>query len=165
MGKRGPKPTPLALLAQRGSWLAAARAKDGRPVLEVSTPAKPAHLDAAAGARWDQMIEHLSAIGVLSMVDGPLIERYCMTTILWLETHALLRQRGKTTYAVLDDAGMVREIKAYPEVAMLVKLGDQLLRMEDRMGLSPSARCSLRTAKVLDAQPAEQPQDKSRFFS
>jgi phage terminase small subunit len=63
----------------------------------------------------------------------------------------------------------------FPEVYIASRMFDQLLKIEDRMGLNPSARQSIRTRAVMDSKSRKQlndeefekeinGKDKNRFF-
>lgn len=170
MGKRGPQPTPTAILEARGSWLAKAREKDGEVRVPVSIPKKPdAMFDDIASAKWDDLVEHLAAIGVLSFVDEHEIAMACVTWSRWVQVEESLRRRKAQVYPVRNDAGEVIDVRPYPEVYIAARLFDQLLKIFDRFGLSPSSRAGLRTQAVIDARRAadvEAPpvKDKGRFF-
>jgi phage terminase small subunit len=78
MGKRGPRPTPTALLRLRGSPLATKR----RAATEAKGPAgardRPEWLDDDAKAVWDQLVPQLAAMQVLSRIDRNAVGRYCV---------------------------------------------------------------------------------------
>lgn len=131
-------------------------------------------MDATASAKWDEVVEHLAAIGVISFVDKHLLHRYCVMYSQWSACQEILRKRGGMTYPVKDAAGNVIDVRVFPEVYIASRLFDQMLKTEDRFGLSPAARVSLRTTAVLAAKAMhdedgaiavdEPVKDKRRFF-
>jgi len=170
----GPPPTPTAILEARGSPKASARRKaedswTGQSF--VSLPSKDsAALDPVASAKWDELTEHLAALGVLSFIDKHVLHRYCVLYSRWSAAEDTLRKRGGMCFPVKNDKGEVVDVRVFPEVYISARLFDQLLKIEDRFGLSPASRASLRTRAVMDMAQREEDnlipvdRDKSRFF-
>ena len=102
-------------------------------------------------------------MGVLAKCDRNALARYCQTWAKWRTAEEVLIAEGDTREVkALDRAGriVVMDLKDRPEVARSMKLGDQLLRLEQQFGLTPSARASL-------TQPRENRDEnrgKDRFF-
>jgi P27 family predicted phage terminase small subunit len=124
-----------------------------------------------ASAKWDQLVEHLAALGVLSFIDGHVLHRYCVLYSRWSAAEEVLRTRGDQTFPVRGKDGQIIDVRVYPEVYIAARLFDQLLKIEDRFGLSPASRVSLRTKTVMDARQREEENaatpgnDVSRFFN
>lgn len=164
----GPLPTPTAIMEARGSRRAIARRaeEEGHPRAPMVTiPTKDeTELDPVASAKWDEMVEHLAALGVLSFVDKHILTRYCVLYSQWAKCQEILRTREGPTFQVFKD-GQVIDVRVYPEVNIAAHLFDHLLKIEDRFGLSPASRASLRTKAVMNSVREVPVKDKSRFFN
>ncbi len=160
MGRRGPAPTPTPVLKLRGSTLVTGH----REKLEVQGPAGtpdcPDWLDADARAIWDQLAPMLEAMGVLSRIDGHALARYCRLWTRWRKTEAFIEKNGEV-YTLRDEAGKPRYVQQWPQVSIAAKLAQQLTRLEQEFGMTPSARSRIqspaRAREVTDGK-------KSRFF-
>lgn len=150
MGKRGPAPTPTAELKRRGSWRADLAANE--PVAPEGTPECPDWLRPDAQAIWARVVPHLEVMGVLTLIDGEMLARYCQTWAKWRECEAFLEKNGNVypiKTADRKDAegnvvpGRVTDMKQYPQVNTAIKLADQLTRLEREFGMSPSSRAAL----------------------
>lgn len=87
MGKRGPKPTPTALLQLRGSWHARTAARKAEPQYKGAAPRKPRGMGRVAAAEWDRVVKHLEQHGLVKDVDRTALEAYCT----WYEQHRRLQ--------------------------------------------------------------------------
>jgi len=168
MGRRGPKPTPTAVLQRRGSWRGKARGKE--PRADRGIPACPFPKANAAYAIWQQVTELLDNMGILTVADGLALERYCRLFVRWRKAEAELASKNdQMVYAITDDAGTVKSIQQLPHVAIARTLSAELSRLEQQFGLTPSARAGLGMsplAKVEDDAKAKKKQkSKERFFT
>ncbi|MCK6466351.1 MAG: phage terminase small subunit P27 family [Phycisphaerae bacterium] len=160
MGRRGPAPTPTHLLKLRGSTLAT-RKREAREVKPPSGPPDPpAWLDADARAAWDELLPMLEGMGVLTRVDGRALSRYCHLWARWRKAEAFIAERGEM-YPIKDDDGQVKCFQQWPQVAIAHRLAQQLTRLEQEFGMTPSARARLQ----LTPQGQEKPSGKTRFFN
>lgn len=64
MGRRGPAPTPTALLKARGSWRGQIR--DGEPTPDATIPDPPPWLRKDASRHWGVLVKLLFGIGVMA---------------------------------------------------------------------------------------------------
>lgn len=116
MGARGPKPTPTAILENRGSWLA--KTRKGEPVAEQVKPSNPVWLDNEdAKAKFEELASSLSALGVLQSTDADTLARYCF----W---------HGKFIYLV----------RTGQDMSDLCKVEVNLQKLGSSLGLSPADR-------------------------
>lgn len=69
MGRRGPKPTPTAILKARGSWLAETR--PGEPQVPLTEAAPPDWVDRAVRPHWSRIVKMLHGCGIMSDVHAP----------------------------------------------------------------------------------------------
>lgn len=156
MGKRGPAKTPTETLKLRGSWRADVRKNEPQP--EKGRPRCPKWLRPMAKRYWKRLVPQLDEMGILTLIDGNALARYCQVMAKWREAEEFLASHGDL-YPVKDEAGNVVRFKQYPQVSTAMKLADQALRLEQQFGLTPSARAGL------DAPIKPKDTDgKSRFF-
>lgn len=143
MGQRGPAPTPTKLLKLRGSWRANKRQAEVKA--ETGKPYAPnfiAHGDGKASACWKYCIRHLDSLGLTQKIDRNMLARYCEIWSQWREMSEYLKRHG-WTYPKLDGEGKPIGVAAWPQVGIMMKLSDQMLRIEQQFGMSPSARARL----------------------
>lgn len=134
MGNRGPKPVPTAVLSHRGSWRA--KIKPNEPKPQNGTPQCPQWLNGEAKKIWKKIVPQLVRNGIMTKLDGFAFARYCLYSVLWLKE---LSNPGRTE-------------------ATLERYANQLNRLEQSFGLTPSARTSL------NADVSEKGDDSGRFF-
>lgn len=141
MGLRGPPKTPTQILMLHNSWRA--REREGRePTPEAARPEKPNWLSERAGEAWDAIVAIVERMRILTVADGVALARYCTLWARWYEAEQFLQEHGPT-YPIRDDSGKVKYIAQHPQVGIANQLSSQLGRLEDRFGLTPSARASL----------------------
>ncbi|MGE0191183.1 MAG: phage terminase small subunit P27 family [Planctomycetota bacterium] len=151
MSKRGPAPTPTKKLALRGSWRAATRPGEPRP--EPEAPPRPAALDARAALVWDEVVPQLEAAGMLARFDGRAFSRYCELSTVWDEQLAFLRQTG-FAHPVKNAKGEVTGVRPYPQVMILLKVHEAMLRVEAHYGMTPASRARVVVEPPAVADPA-----------
>ena len=137
MGERGPARTPTRVLALRASWRAKTRSGEVQP--PAGKPRCPRWLKKEAKRAWKELVPQLEGMGILARCDRNAIARYCQTLAMWREANEWLAQHGDV-FPERDAAGRVVAIREYPHVARVIRLGEQLLRLEKQFGLTPSAR-------------------------
>lgn len=151
MGLRGPSPTAKGILELRGSNRAARRGEEPQP--DRRPPRVPTWLPKAGRPIYRETVRQLDAMGILGRCDQNLVARYVQLMLRWLQVEQFLNENGQT-YVVRGrgkknpetgerEPGPVIGVKTYPHVRIARSLASELLRMEDRMGLSPSARARL----------------------
>jgi P27 family predicted phage terminase small subunit len=80
-------------------------------------------------------------MGVLSLVDAKVIERYAALYARWREAERLLSEHGQVMEVVLSDGSRVP--RKNPAVAVAAELAGILGRLEGQLGMSPAARSGL----------------------
>jgi P27 family predicted phage terminase small subunit len=148
MGRRGPPPTPTAILKLRGSWRG--KKREGEPTPQPFDAQCPEWLGPLAKEVWAIVTEQLVALGVIGKTDAGVLERYCATYEKWREAEAYVKEHGPIQRTAQGDT-------AHPYAMMAIKLGEQLTKLESLLGLSPAARANL-------AKPKETKEEKDRFF-
>lgn len=160
MGKRGPRPTPTAILKARGSRRADRNPAEPQP--EPGRPDCPPWLPPEAKDCWAAIVPRLEQMAVLTLADRNALTRYCVLWARWREAETWIRDHGET-YTVTDADGNPRGVQTHPKVAIAAKLSAQLERLEADFGLNPSARSRIVTTPAQTSPLAPDP--KARFFS
>jgi P27 family predicted phage terminase small subunit len=137
MGKRGPKPTPTALLKLRGTFRK--HRSKGEPDAGDSIPQCPDWLDEQAKHAWEQVVPQLASMGVLAEIDCNALARYVTFWSRWKAAELFLAKNG-SVYPLKDEAGKLKCLVQVPQVAIAHKLGMSLSRLEAEFGMTPSAR-------------------------
>src|SRR3954451_12521103 len=140
MGKRGPKPTPTAVLKLRGT--ARADRTRNEPTPGPGVPRCPAWLDGQAKHCWRQLIPQLVAMRVLAAVDRNALARYCVLWGRWKVAEEFLQKHG-SVYTLKGEDGGVRCVQQFPQVAIAHRLALALSRLESASGMTPSARARI----------------------
>lgn len=145
MGKRGPRPTPTAIKARRGSERAMSNPHEPKP--ERCKPAAPRHMSAAAKKNWKPLVELLDAAGILTRADLTIVERYCETLVLWRQCREHLSEHGQV-YEVKKWDAEQKEFatvgwRHFPQAKLISAHETALLQHERELGLTPSARTRL----------------------
>lgn len=133
----GPPRTPTSVLEKRGSWLVKDR-KMTEPQPERGRPTCPNALKDDARKLWRKLVPMLDAMGVLTRIDGTVLERYCVLMVKWRHNEAHPTEKS-------FDKGL--------------RLNEALLKLEVQFGLTPSARARL---QVLPKQEASG--DEAQLF-
>jgi P27 family predicted phage terminase small subunit len=120
-------------------------------------PLKPDWLEGDASEAWDVLAEMLGNLGVIGETDANIMARYCETLRIWHHVRVLC-DGGKKIYK--RDGDTVEEM---PWITRFQRLGEQLRHMERELGLTPSARASLRTDSGDAPKKNEQSESERRF--
>jgi len=152
MGKRGPRPTPTALLQLRGSKLVNKERREREVQGPEGLPDKPEWLDDMGQKAWDFLVPLLQQMGVLTRIDANALSRYCQLWSRWREAESFIAKHG-LMYPLKDDAGQPKCFQPWPQVSIANKLAQQLTRLEQEFGMTPSARSRLMLATPVKQHP------------
>ena len=144
MGRRGKPPVPTAILKARGSWIA--KTRTGEPEQDIDAPDCPTWLSDSAKEVWYQIVPQLIAMRVLSRIDGVDLARYCDAFVIWRRASEFLNTHD-LVYPMKDGKGNVTGLAPYPQNGLYDSYHRILLGLEDRFGLTPSARTRIQIAK------------------
>ena len=153
MGRRGPPPTPTAILAARGSRRAT-QGREHEPVVHPGRPECPDWLDEEAKSAWAQLVPVLESMGVLTRADAHALARYCQLLIRWKRAELFIQKYGET-YPVKSARGMVKMFFAWPQVGIAHKLSLALTKLEQEFGLTPSARSRVKVDPAFTRTPSQ----------
>ena len=160
MGRRGPPPTPTESLKLRGSTLVTKRRRRNEAKGPSGIPSCPDWLDGDGEAMWKTLVPQLEGMGVLTEIDRNALSRYCRLWSRWRNAESFIDQHGEM-YPLKDDSGKVKYMQQWPQVAIANKLAQQLTRLEQEFGMTPSARSRIQIERRREADPG----GKSRFFN
>ena len=151
MGRRGPKPTPTALLKMRGSRKADRNTDEPKPPKRDKIPA-PSFLSKQAQKIWRKIYPIVRNMQVMTVADVNALAKYCETFAQWQVMSKFIQENGHTYKIYEKDAegnitDTIRLVKKYPESDILLKLTERLNLQEQSFGLTPSARSRLVTTK------------------
>lgn len=147
MGKRGFPPAPTALKIIRGNPGKRPLPED-EPKPTVGPPPCPDWLTEAGKEKWFDMAAKLDAIGVLTVIDGDALGRYCATWVRWRAACKFIEERGEI-YTIKNRDGSPKCFWPFPQVAIANQLSQSLARLEREFGLTPSSRTLIKTEKKI----------------
>lgn len=158
MGARGPKPTPAAILKQRGTFRPDRHADSAKP---LGKPTCPSWLNADAKREFRRLVKVLADMGLIGNVDSNALARYASTWVRWRQAVQMI-ERGGEVVIYKDDAGKVKAVQPSAFNSIARGLAEQLDRLEQSFGMNPSARSRIEVTPPPVA--ASEPQGKNRFF-
>jgi len=123
----------------------------------AGTPKCPSWLDKDAKAAWRQLVPLLEEMRVLTRIDSNALARYCRLWSRWRKAEKFIEEKGEV-YTLKDEKGNVRCVQQFPQVSIANKLAQQLTKLEQEFGMTPSARTRI---QITVATPMS---NKSRFF-
>lgn len=153
MGARGPRPTPTKILQLRGSRRVNGRA--GEPQPRMVEPPCPDWLDDAAKAKWRALVPELSAIGLLTAIDGDCLAVYCQAWAEFQLATETLQREGRTI-----KAGEGGYKSPHPAVAQQRSAWKAIREFAALFGLDPADRGRL----TMPDQP-EEPDELDRLIA
>lgn len=160
MGKRGPTKTPTEILKLSDTWRGKKRGAEPKPEKAAGKLRCPSWLRKDARAFWRRTVRQLGIMGVLTMADECLVARYAQVFARWRAADAFVAEKGEG-YPVYRD-GKIVSVHKLPQTVIASQLLSELLKMEDRLGLSPSARADL---AIENTVPQNEPDDIQEFFT
>ncbi len=151
MGRRGPPPKPSALKKLQGTYRKD-RAARNEIEPKKGCPDRPTGLDKIARERWDLLAPQLVELGVLTLVDGSVLEGFC-------------RHYSRAVQAdrAIDKHGMIVETPFGPKLNPAVRVSREswtvLNQLGSKLGLSPADRARL----SMPEKPVEDDTEKDLF--
>lgn len=158
--KRGPAPTPSAILDIRGSRKQ--RHEKGEPKPDRGRPRCPAWLKGTAKSEWKKLVEMLDRMGILTKVDGNALSRYCRLWQRWRKAEDFIEEHGDQ-YPVKDKKGNTVSFRIFPSARIATTLSAELRRLEQEFGLTPASRTRISEEATQAGASVSEPH-KSRFF-
>lgn len=153
MGRRGPAPLPSQMLKLRQSKLANRNPHEPKP--EPGLDPCPEFLGPEAKAMWNKLVPMLLAARMIAKTDTQALTRYCDAWERWLAAAKFINQHGEM-FPIKHENGAVKCFQAWPQVTHYHRLSQTLTRLEQELGLTPSARSRITTVPG--------PLSRSNFF-
>lgn len=160
-GKRGPKPTPTAILKARGSRRAQGRpdASTGPPATPpAELPACPVWVSDAVKSHWETIGGYLLGLGVVTTGD---------TIALGMLLDALADYLSAVSEASGQPATLEndkRNVHANPVYAVKAAAWARLMKALQEFGLTPASRASIDKVGVVPSGEKATGKDKGRFL-
>ena len=125
-------------------------------------PPAPEWLGDYARAEWDRIVPELDAIGLLTVVDGFILEAYVTAYGHWREHEEVLRNLcdSELGHACRPRPNNPNYIQALPQVAIAQRYLATTRALASELGLSPASRAGLQAP--LPNDPDDDPLEK--FF-
>jgi P27 family predicted phage terminase small subunit len=100
---------------------------------------------------------------VLAAVDRNALARYCTLGSRWKAAELFLQKHG-SVYTLKDEAGSVRCVQQFPQVAIAHRLALALSRLEAEFGMTPSGRARIQVLPQAAGMSPEE-QEFERFLA
>lgn len=147
MGKRGPQKKPLELVKLTDYGDHHPINEDApRPPKVFTLPSPPKWLDTYAKAEWKRMGEVLIRVGVLTETDLPAFAAYCSAYARWRRCEEHMVKVHKEVGAYTDRYKRGRHV----EMVTLERSFEQMIRLAQSFGMTPSARTSIKVDRPID---------------
>jgi P27 family predicted phage terminase small subunit len=159
MGLRGPKPLPTALKVARGTYRPD-RAASNEPQA-TGRPTCPSWLNADARKEFRRVVKMLTKMGVVGQIDGNALARYASTWVRWRQAVQTIEKSGTEVAVFRDAEGRVKAMNVSPLTNVARSLAEELGRLEQAFGMTPSARSRI---EVSPANVVADANAKARFF-
>lgn len=135
MGKRGPKPTPIAVLETRGSRRAKDRKAAPRP--EACVLECPAWVSESALEYWPEIAEQLNQEGISTALDAEVMGLLVDALAEYVEARRESELRGPVE--TTSNGNVIQS----PWVSIMHNAADRTLKLLRELGKTPSARSGL----------------------
>ena len=151
MRGRKRKPTVLKILTGNPSR---EPLHEHEPRPRHAEPKCPDHLDKEARRKWRHLVKELTTLGLLTVVDGEMLSKYCQLWSRWVDAEKKIALSGPVLRH--EKTGL---FYPNPYVAIAFKSVDAMRRIGVEFGLSPSSR-----ARIEVPPQARELDDMERFL-
>ena len=127
-----PKPTALKILAGNPSRRPLPQ---NEPQPQRGRPNCPQWIGTEAKATWKKLAPLLDNMGVLTLIYGNALTRYCVMFAEWRKLWMFIEPHG-TVYPLKDSRKNVNGVTTWPQVRTALALGEQLGKLEREVGLA-----------------------------
>ena len=159
MAQVGRRPTPTNILDLRGSrWSKTRAAQHQEHHSLISLPTAPDWFEEKAQGLWLSIGAELAMLGILTPLILALLTRYCVALCQWEEAQILLSNEG--TLCETDKGYKY----LHPCVKLVKDLGQELLRLEQEIGVTPGSIKSLGIQPQKDVSHGTKSDKKAQFF-
>lgn len=147
MGRGGRPRKPTALKKLKGTYRKD-RSPKNEPLAPVGCPVKPKGLDKTAGALWDELTPRLLEMGVLTLVDGTVLEGFVRAY-----------SRAVAADQAVDRDGITVEMPTGPKLNPAFRVSKDswtlVNQLGSKLGLTPSDRARLTVPEKVQADDVE----------
>lgn len=154
VGLRGPKPKPTAIRVLEGN-------PSGRPLPgNEPQPRKVAKVEPPEGLTedgkkiWKELSEEMIRIGLLTVLDLHALHRYVRYLLEYYDAER--RINGVLVITMKWPNGQIRHVTPNPYLSIRNNASTQLSRLEQSLGLTPSARARMIAMVQGGAPPSEE---------
>jgi P27 family predicted phage terminase small subunit len=105
----------------------------------------------------------LQNMGILTRIDGLMLATFCRLWSRWKKAEAFIEAHGEV-FPIKDDRGRVKCFMPWPQVAIAKSLAQQLTRLAQEFGMTPSARARLQQTDRAANQLYRDDPRKARYF-
>jgi P27 family predicted phage terminase small subunit len=144
---RGRKPKPTAAKILAGNPGKRAPNHDEPRLPPVPDVTAPAHLDADARVKWDELVAELYPAGLLTTIDVDALAFYCILWGRWKKAERIVREKGEVIKTVNGN------IIQNPYLSIANRALAQMAKIGAEFGMTPSSRTRIAT------KPPEQESD------
>ena len=131
----GRKPLPVAVKKIRGTLQKCrTNPREPKPTGTLSTP--PEYMSDAAKQAWQYAVEN-SPPGLLSALDGAVLERWANCSGMYRETLSKINRAGVSGMIIKTPSGILRRS---PLMGVIRDLALEMKGYETEMGFTPAAR-------------------------
>lgn len=155
MGARGPQPTPTRVKKVTGN--PGRRPLNEREVQPRSLLRRPAHITGKAADEWDRVVGAMPP-GFYTAADVPVLSAYVDALIIYRSAMAIIARPAEAGGG-MESKGSTGQTVAHPQLAVIARFAELILKAADRLGMSPAARTRL-------TEPDEEEPDETeqRYF-
>ncbi len=154
MVKKGRKPLPNKLKVLRGNP-GRRSLPEREPQPEQGAPKPPDWLDEDAQEEWQRVVPELDNIGLLTKVDGFVLEAYCCCYSGWKKAQGKVAVLGEIYAPARKKAP--RYLQQNPYLSVALKYLSLARTFASELGLSPASRVGLTSPDKNDPDdPLEQ---------
>ncbi len=132
--KPGTKPTPLILRQIRGTPGHHPQPTDV-PEPEPARPEAPEYLNDDAKKYWDELVDMLAGVGLMTSFDSKSMELFCEVYGRWRQATAEVADGG-----LIIRSKKTGHLMQNPYLKVANKAHDQLVRLLAEFGMTPSSR-------------------------
>lgn len=160
MGQRGPPRTPTRILKGRKSSLARERERKEAKGLK-GRPQRPAWVKGDLKKHWDFLVPKLESMGILEVTHREPLARLCRMYVRLKKLEDLIDKDGELLVREKRIPGtkppeyFEEVVGMHPRVKIAEKLRQDILRLEQQFGLTPSARSGVEVATGGESKVSE----------
>jgi P27 family predicted phage terminase small subunit len=122
--------------------------REPQPRIVVDVPACPDGLDAIARQEWGRIAPELHRLGLLTVMDLPMLEQWCAALHVAKNAYAEWRADAFAVKVRAKNGAFTR----HPSIGALESAQERMLSISRRFGFTPSDRAGIQGPEVTDAE-------------